>query len=147
MVMDYLTNRLGSEPILFLNVKLTVTVTMTGTETVRVNGPLTQTQNISFVLISPQPIDVMLKLWSKHAQTEIPTRNVNGPLVLGLIPVSRLNLTIQRFTRSPCPWRLPNKDKMSLRGKSPRNICALRGLINLVWEAWWWWVVETDIVQ
>ena len=40
MVMDHLTDRMGLEPILFVNVNLTETETDTGTETVRVNEPL-----------------------------------------------------------------------------------------------------------
>ena len=40
MVTDHLIDRLGSEPILSISVNLTTTVTETGTETVRVNGPL-----------------------------------------------------------------------------------------------------------
>ena len=36
---DYLMDRLSSEPILSVNLYLTVTVTETGTETVGVNGP------------------------------------------------------------------------------------------------------------
>ena len=39
MVKDHLMDRLSLEPILSINLYLTVTVTETGTETVRVNGP------------------------------------------------------------------------------------------------------------
>ena len=120
------SDRLGLEPILFVCVNLTVTVMKMGTETVRVYGPLTQTQNIRFVLISAQSIDIMLTFKTKHAEREMPTRSVNGPIVLGLIPVSRLNRTTQRFTRSPCPERLPNKYKSHCEEKSPKHLCVER---------------------
>ena len=40
MVTDHLTDRLGLEPILSINVNLMVTVTETGMEAVCANGPL-----------------------------------------------------------------------------------------------------------
>ena len=39
MVTDHLRDRLGSEPILSVNINLMVTLMDTGMETVRVNGP------------------------------------------------------------------------------------------------------------